>query len=122
MVDISIQRTSDDGGDAIVEMATLSTFPLEASAVPETPMDGSWHPIAREVGLLLSRFPAVTEHNTMRKMLLQELEERPTEIEKMKVWNESAEVVKAYHDELVRRWQAEMDNILIYVSAILLRR
>lgn len=33
------------------------------------------------------------------------------------MWNEAAAAVKSYHDELVRRWQAEMDSLLVYVRA-----
>ncbi|TBU59458.1 hypothetical protein BD310DRAFT_976645 [Dichomitus squalens] len=52
----------------------------------------------------------------LREELRQELEEEFTAERKADVWRSYAEAVKTHHDELVERWQAEMDNILIYAG------
>lgn len=36
--------------------------------------------------------------------------------EKTKAWSETAEIVKTYSDEMVKRWNAEIDTYLVYVS------
>lgn len=35
--------------------------------------------------------------------------------EKAKAWSETAEIVKTYSDEMVKRWNAEIDTYLVYV-------
>ena len=52
-------------------------------------------------------------------MLQQRWEERKkdfTEEEKKNAWDETAKVVKTYSDELVNRWNTEIDTLLVYVS------
>ncbi|KAI0683740.1 hypothetical protein C8T65DRAFT_836921 [Cerioporus squamosus] len=39
-----------------------------------------------------------------------------TQEQKVGVWVEAAEAVKTYHDGLVRRWQEEMDTLLVYAG------
>ena len=52
----------------------------------------------------------------LRKELEQEIEDEVTAQEKTEVWKTYAEAVQTHHDELVGRWQKDMDNLLIYVS------
>lgn len=35
--------------------------------------------------------------------------------EKAKAWSDTAEIVKSYSDEMVKRWNAEIDTYLVYV-------
>ena len=49
---------------------------------------------------------------------LQARENDFTEQERTKAWEVVDNVVKIYSDELVGRWIAEMDNLLIYVSSL----
>lgn len=51
------------------------------------------------------------------QMVEEELMQEISEEEKTKVWDDAAETVKTYHDELVRRWQVAMDSLLVYVSS-----
>ena len=53
--------------------------------------------------------------STRHKELKRQIEDEFSDEEKEAVWNEAAAAVKSYHDELVRRWQAEMDSLLVYV-------
>ncbi|TFK77600.1 hypothetical protein K466DRAFT_668676, partial [Polyporus arcularius HHB13444] len=39
-----------------------------------------------------------------------------TEEQRAKAWNETANIVKIYSDELVDRWNKEIDNLLIYAG------
>ena len=39
-----------------------------------------------------------------------------TEEEKKEAWDKTAKVVKIYSDELVDRWNKEIDTLLVYVS------
>ena len=41
--------------------------------------------------------------------------ERYSEEDSSNAWQEAAESVKTYHDELVTGWKEEMDNLLVYV-------
>ena len=52
------------------------------------------------------------------QMVEEELMQEISEEEKTKVWDDAAETVKTYHDELVRRWQVAMDSLLVYVSSL----
>ena len=42
-----------------------------------------------------------------------------TEEEKKDAWDKTAEVVKTYSDELVERWNKEIDTLLVYVCVVL---
>ena len=42
-----------------------------------------------------------------------------TEEEKTKAWERTASVVKAYSDELVDKWNQEIDTLLVYVGIYL---
>ncbi|KAI0718801.1 hypothetical protein C8T65DRAFT_827467 [Cerioporus squamosus] len=55
------------------------------------------------------RFPTAEE---IRKGLSTEF----TQEQKVGVWVEAAEAVKTYHDGLVRRWQEELDTLLVYAG------
>ncbi|KAM5538441.1 hypothetical protein V8D89_007774 [Ganoderma adspersum] len=50
------------------------------------------------------------------KMVEEELVQEISEEEKVKVWNDAAETVKTYHDELVQGWQVAMDSLLVYAG------
>ena len=55
----------------------------------------------------------------VQNMLQERWEERKkdfTEEEKKNAWDETAKVVKTYSDELVDRWNKEIDTLLVYVS------
>ncbi|KAI1797257.1 hypothetical protein LXA43DRAFT_404059 [Ganoderma leucocontextum] len=52
------------------------------------------------------------EPKVVEEELLQEISDE----EKTKVWNEAAETVKTYHDELVQRWQVAMDSLLVFAG------
>ena len=55
----------------------------------------------------------------VQNMLQERWEERQkdfTEEEKKNAWDETANVVKTYSDELVDRWNKEIDTLLVYVS------
>ncbi|KAI1783244.1 hypothetical protein LXA43DRAFT_977208 [Ganoderma leucocontextum] len=52
----------------------------------------------------------------LRKELEQEIKTEFTDQEKTDVWKKYAETVRTHHDELVGRWQKDMDNLLIYAS------
>ena len=41
-----------------------------------------------------------------------------TEEEKKKAWDETAQRVKEYSDELVERWNKEIDTLLVYVCVV----
>lgn len=43
------------------------------------------------------------------------MKEFPEEV-KAKVWEESGEAMRTHYDEMVGRWQAAMDSVLVYVS------
>ena len=32
------------------------------------------------------------------------------------MWQNAAEAVKEFHDEMIERWQKEMDSLLVFVS------
>lgn len=32
------------------------------------------------------------------------------------MWQDAAEAVKEFHDEMIERWQKEMDSLLVFVS------
>ncbi|KAH9854370.1 hypothetical protein C2E23DRAFT_913540 [Lenzites betulinus] len=48
--------------------------------------------------------------------LREKLSERYSEAETTHAWARSAELVKTHNDELVSRWQAEMDTLLVYAG------
>ena len=56
----------------------------------------------------------------VQNMLQERWEERKndfTEEEKKKAWDEIAGIVKTHSDELVDRWNKEIDTLLVYVCA-----
>ncbi|KAI0778951.1 hypothetical protein BD413DRAFT_122445 [Trametes elegans] len=48
--------------------------------------------------------------------LREEISLRYTEADTLKAWARSAELVKTYNDEIVERWQEEMDTLLVYAG------
>ena len=48
--------------------------------------------------------------------LRKELEEEFTADQKAKVWADAAGVVQRHHEQLIARWNVEMDTLLVYVS------
>lgn len=51
----------------------------------------------------------------------QESNENFSEEEKVKVWSDAAETVNTYYDELVGRWEDEIDTLLVYVCLLPIR-
>lgn len=41
---------------------------------------------------------------------------RPEETEK--AWSDAADVVKVYSDDMIKRWNAEIDTYLVYVRGL----
>ena len=39
-----------------------------------------------------------------------------TEEQKTEAWSRTADIMKTYSDELVKRWNSEIDTLLVYVS------
>ena len=52
------------------------------------------------------------------KELRKELQEEFSEEQKSQVWQNAAEAVKEFHDEMIDRWQKEMDSLLVFVSIL----
>ena len=44
------------------------------------------------------------------------MEREFSEEHKSRVWSDAAEVIRTHYDELILRWKAEMDTLLVYVS------
>lgn len=51
----------------------------------------------------------------------QESNEDFSEEENFKVWLDAAETVNTYYDELVGRWEDEIDTLLVYVRLLPIR-
>ena len=60
-----------------------------------------------------------TDGPSVYDCLIQELrEELCTEYDeehRARAWTAAADAVKTYHDELINRWNQEMDTLLVYV-------
>ncbi|KAI1783248.1 hypothetical protein LXA43DRAFT_1134034, partial [Ganoderma leucocontextum] len=50
--------------------------------------------------------------------LRKELQEEFSEEEKAQVWQNAAEAVKEFHDEMIERWQKEMDSLLVFAGLL----
>ena len=38
--------------------------------------------------------------------------------QRARAWSDASETVKTYHDEMINRWNQEMDTLLVYVSLL----
>ncbi|PIL23291.1 hypothetical protein GSI_14601 [Ganoderma sinense ZZ0214-1] len=53
-----------------------------------------------------------------REELRKELQEEFSEEQKAQVWQNAAEAVKEFHDEMIDRWQKEMDSLLVFAGLL----